>query len=41
MWLGDLPVALATERVTAELCQRAGHQPARTHDETSPGQRAS
>jgi hypothetical protein len=24
MWLADLPVALASERVTAELCQRAG-----------------
>jgi hypothetical protein len=24
MWLGDLPVALASERVTAQLCQRAG-----------------
>jgi hypothetical protein len=24
MWLGDVPVALASERVTAELCQRAG-----------------
>jgi hypothetical protein len=23
MWLGDLPVALASERVTAQLCQRA------------------
>jgi len=24
MWLGDLPVALASERVTTQLCQRAG-----------------
>ena len=24
MWLGSLPVALASERVTAQLCQRAG-----------------
>jgi hypothetical protein len=24
MWLGNLPVALASERVTAQLCQRAG-----------------
>jgi hypothetical protein len=24
MWLGDLPVALASERVTAQLCRRAG-----------------
>jgi hypothetical protein len=24
MWLGDVPVALATEQVTAEFCQRAG-----------------
>jgi hypothetical protein len=24
MWLGDVPVALASERVTAELCARAG-----------------
>ena len=24
MWLADVPVALASERVTAELCQRAG-----------------
>jgi hypothetical protein len=24
MWLADAPVALASERVTAELCQRAG-----------------
>jgi hypothetical protein len=23
MWLADVPVALASERVTAELCQRA------------------
>lgn len=26
MWLGDLPVALASERVTAQLCQRAGRR---------------
>src|ERR1700722_1717328 len=26
MWLGDVPVALASERVTAELCQRAGRR---------------
>ena len=37
MWLGDLPVALATERVTAELCLRASRQAARTQDEIFPG----
>jgi hypothetical protein len=26
MWLADVPVALASERVTAELCQRAGRR---------------
>jgi hypothetical protein len=26
MWLGDAPVALASERVTAELCQRAARR---------------
>jgi hypothetical protein len=26
MWLADAPVALASERVTAELCERAGSQ---------------
>jgi hypothetical protein len=26
MWLGDLPVALASERVTSEFCQRAGRR---------------
>jgi hypothetical protein len=26
MWLGDLPVALASERVTTEFCQRAGRR---------------
>jgi hypothetical protein len=28
MWLGDLPVALAGERVTAQFCQRVGGLPA-------------
>jgi hypothetical protein len=28
MWLGDTPVALATERVTTEFCQRVSRQPA-------------
>jgi hypothetical protein len=26
MWLADVPVALASERVTSELCQRAGRR---------------
>jgi hypothetical protein len=27
MWLGDTPVALASERVTTEFCQRVGQRP--------------
>jgi hypothetical protein len=34
MWLGDLPVALASERVTAQLCQRAS-----TRARVRPGSR--
>ena len=30
MWLGDVPVALASERVTTEFCQRSGRRLARS-----------
>jgi hypothetical protein len=30
MWLGDVPVALASERVTTEFCQRSGRRLGRT-----------
>ncbi len=33
MWLGDVPVALASERVTTEFCQRSGRRLARSRDE--------
>lgn len=36
MWLGDLPVALATERVTADLCQHASARLARIRAATIP-----
>src|ERR1700677_1284251 len=32
MWLGDTPVALASERVTAEFCLRVGRRLARARD---------
>ncbi|HEY1624455.1 MAG TPA: hypothetical protein VGG16_11715 [Streptosporangiaceae bacterium] len=41
MWLGDVPVALASERVTAEFCQHSGRRPARSGGGTAPGLRAS
>jgi hypothetical protein len=46
MWLADVPVALASERVTAELCQLAGRQLtarrlASCSDAATPGLRAS
>jgi hypothetical protein len=37
MWLADAPVALASERVTAELCQRAGRRLAGARDMPVPG----
>jgi hypothetical protein len=40
MWVEGTPVALASERVTAEFCQRARTRPADTRD-TLPGLRAS
>ena len=33
MWLGDVPVALASERVTTEFCLRSGRRLARSRDE--------
>jgi hypothetical protein len=41
MWLGGVPVALASERVTAEFCQRAGSRPAGARETVSPELRAS
>jgi hypothetical protein len=42
MWLAGVPVALASERVTAELCQRAGGgRLADARDMPGPGLRAS
>jgi hypothetical protein len=41
MWLADVPVALASERVTTELCQRAGRRLAGLRDELVFGLRAS
>lgn len=41
MWLGDVPVALASERVTAEFCQRAGLRLTSARDELAPRLRAS
>jgi hypothetical protein len=41
LWLADVPVALATERVTAEFCQRAGTRLAYARDMAVPGLRAS
>jgi hypothetical protein len=35
MWLGDTPVALASERVTTEFCQRVGRRLARPRDEVT------
>jgi len=41
MWLADVPVALASERVTAQFCQRAGGRLAGGHDTVVPELRAS
>jgi hypothetical protein len=41
MWVDGAPVALASERVTAEFCQQARSRLARTRDATVPGLRAS
>jgi len=39
MWLDDTPVALASERVTTEFCQRVGRRLARPRDEVVSGRR--
>jgi hypothetical protein len=36
MWLAGTPVALASERVTSDLCQRASRRLARSRDEAVP-----
>ena len=41
MWVDGTPVALASERVTAEFCQQARRRPASTRDTPLPGLRAS
>ena len=41
MWLDGTPVALASERVTAEFCQQARSRLASARDAIAPGQRAS
>jgi hypothetical protein len=41
MWLGDTAVALASERVTTEFCQRVGRRVPRPRDEMASGLRAS
>jgi hypothetical protein len=41
MWLGAVPVALASERITAEFCQRADSRLACARDTVSPELRAS
>jgi hypothetical protein len=41
MWLAGAPVALASERVTAEFCQRAGSRLAAARDTVVPELRAS
>jgi len=41
MWLDGVPVALASERVTAEFCQRVRGRLASTRDAAVPGLRAS
>ena len=41
MWLAGVPVALASERVTAEFCQRADGRLAYAHNIAVPGLRAS
>jgi hypothetical protein len=41
MWLDGLPVALASERVTAEFCQRARARLETTRAAVVPGLRAS
>jgi hypothetical protein len=40
MWLADVPVALAGERVTAEFCQRVVSRLAWADDSTAFGGRA-
>jgi hypothetical protein len=41
MWLADVPVALATEQVTAQFCQRVGATLASAHQIVVPELRAS
>jgi hypothetical protein len=41
MWVDGAPVALASERVTAEFCQQARGRLASARDATVPGLRAS
>jgi hypothetical protein len=41
MWLDDTPVALASERVTTEFCQRVGRRLASTRDEVLRADRSS
>jgi hypothetical protein len=41
MWLAGVPVALASEQVTAELCERAGRRLARPTGTVVPGLKAS
>jgi|GEM_PF-4137979 len=41
MWLGDVPVALASERVTTEFCQRSSRRLARAGDDVMSSQMAS
>jgi hypothetical protein len=41
MWLDGAPVALASERVTAEFCQQARTRLASARDAIAPGLRAS
>ena len=41
MWLGDMPVALASERVTTEFCQRSSRRLARSRDDVTSELKAS
>jgi hypothetical protein len=41
MWLADVPVALASERVTTEFCLRYGRRLTRSRDEVVSGLKAS
>jgi hypothetical protein len=41
MWLGEIPVALASEQVTAEFCQRVGRRLASPRGEVLSGLKAS